>query len=499
MNERLDSWKEIASYLNRGPRTVQRWEREEGLPVHRLHHDKGDTVYAFRAELEAWRKGRQTKPQVAPVPDSKGCVTVAVLPFIDLSQEKDQVYFCEGIAEEIINAFSGIRDLCVASRTSAFQFKNSGLDVREIGQRLRVGSLLEGSVRKFGSRLRIAVHLTNAETGYQEWSARFDRELQDIFAVQDEIARSVVESLRITLTPEECCALSRVPTSDVQAYDYYLRGRQFYYGYNRRDIEFAIQLFSRAVERDPAYVRAHAGLADCWSYLYLYVERTETMRRNADAASLRAVELDPGSAQAQASRALSLSLSRRDDEAERAFQTALRLDPNLFEACYFYARHCFVRGELEKAAGLYEKSMRIRPEDYQCPLLVAQIYDDLGRPADAKASREAGIRLAETRLELNPEDTRAVYAAANGLVALGRMEPGRQLAERAHRMQPDDSMVLYNVACVYSLLGDLEKAIDCLERAVQNGLSQKGWFEHDSNLDALRAHPRFRALLEKLA
>jgi adenylate cyclase len=248
------------------------------------------------------------------------------------------------------------------------------------------------------------------------------------------------------------------------------------------------------MELDPAYVLAHAGLADCWSYIYLYSDRSEAVRQKADAASLRAVELDPESAQARASRALSLSLSQRDEEAERNFEAAIRLDPNLFEAHYFFARHCFVRGTLEKAARLYEQAMRVRPEDYQSPLLVAQIYDDLGRPEDAKASRELGIRNAEGY----PDNARAVYMAANGMVALGQRERGGEWAERARSLMPDEPMVLFNVACIYSLLGRAEDAIDCLERAVRGGLTQRGWFEHDSNLNPLRSHPRFQGLLQRL-
>jgi adenylate cyclase len=498
VEERLDSWKEIAAYLKRGARTVQRWEREQGLPVHRLRHDQGSTVHAYRSELDAWWATRQSELEPGPPAESNPAPSVAVLPFVDMSQDKDQAYFCEGLAEEIINALARVKDLRVASRTSAFQFRTGNLDSREIGQRLRVGALLEGSVRKADNRLRIAVQLTNTESGYQLWSTRFEREFRDIFAIQDEIAQSVVGALRVTLTPEERGALRRAPTTDVQAYDYYLRGRKFYYHYNRRDIEFAIQLFSKAVELDPAYVLAHAGLADCWSYIYLYARRTEEARRNADAASLRAVELDEESAQAQVSRALALSLSNRDEQAERAFAAALRLDPNLFEAHYCYARHCFVRGDLEKAARLYQQAMQVRPEGYQAPLLVAQIYDDLGRASDARASRELGIRIAESCLKANPDDARAVYMVANGMVALGQIERGREWAGRALAMQPDEPMVLYNVACVYALLGQLEEAIGCLEKAVRNGLTQKGWFEHDSNLDSLRGDARFQALLKKL-
>jgi TolB-like protein/Flp pilus assembly protein TadD len=497
--ERLDSWKEIAAYLSRGARTVQRWEREEGLPVHRLQHDKLGSVYAYRAELDAWWAGRRTE-LAARIPERQDLeLSIAVLPFADLSQQQDQSYFCEGIAEEILNALSRIQGLRVASRTSAFRFRDRAADISEIGRKLRVRALLEGSVRKSGERLRIAVQLADTESGYQLWSEVFDREMSDVFAIQEQIARHVAEELEVTLSPHEKAALEKKPTSNTEAYDFYLRGRSFYYRYGPRDVSYATELFTRAIERDGTYALAFAGLADCWSYLYLYSERNAALLEQADWASAKAVELDPESAQAHASRAVALSALGRDQEATAAFENALRLDGDLFEAHYFYARHAFVRGERETAIRRYEEAMRVRPEDYQAPLLVGQIYDDLGRAEQARASRLKGIAAAEQHLTLNPDDARALYMAANGMVALGDRERGREWVDRALKAEPDNPMLLYNVGCIYSMLGLVEAAVECLERAVAGGLKQKGWYEHDSNLDALRSHPRFQALIDRLA
>jgi serine/threonine protein kinase/tetratricopeptide (TPR) repeat protein len=445
----------------------------------------------LRRELEQLRsdRGSLTK-EFGP--------SIAVLPFTDMSREKDQEYFCDGMEEEIIDALSRVKGLRVASRLSARQFKAASVDSREIGRRLRVCTLLEGSVRKSGNRLRISAQFIDASSGYQLWSETYDRDMSDIFGIQQEIAGTIIEALKLTSTPEEKGILQKVPTHNVQAYEYYLRGRKFYFQYGKQAVEFALQLFSRAVELDPCYALAYAGLADCWSYLYLYAERSETVRRQADMASRRAVELQPDSAQAQASRGLALSLGRQDHEADAAFDTAIRLDPNLFEAYYFFARHCFVCGDLQKAAGLYEQAIRVRPEDYQAPLLVAQIYDDLGSPDRARTLRSRGVQAAEQILKSDPHNARAMYMAANGLVALGESERGRLWAEKARAIEPEEPMLLYNVACIYSLLGMLSDSLDCLERAVRNGLTQKGWFEHDSNLDAVRSHPRFHALMQSL-
>jgi len=427
-----------------------------------------------------------------------GIPSIAVLPFADMSREKDQAYFCDGIAEEIINALCRVQGLRVASRTGSFQFKDKAADLREIGNRLRVESVLEGSVRKSDSRLRITVQLIDAARGFHLWSESYDREFHDVFAIQQEIAHSVVKALRVTLSPQEKGALAEVPTSEVQAYDYYLRGRSFYYRYGRHDIEFALQLFSRAIELDAGYALAHAGLADCWSYIYLYSERKDAVRLQAEAAGCRAVELAPDSAQAQASLAVALSLGPRKEEAKAAFEKAIELDPRLFEAWYFYARHVFAGGDLPKAVSLYEEAMRVRPEDFYSPLLIGPLYDRLGRPEDARAARERGLALVEKHVDLHPDDARALYMGAIGLIALGEKDKGRDWARRARKIDPDDPMLLYNLGCFHSLAGDIEEAVDCLERAAAGGLLQKGWYENDGDLDALRGQPRFQALLERM-
>lgn len=442
------------------------------------------------------RKGyRLIAPVTQRKPSLKSQPSVAILAFSDMSPEKDQEYFCDGTAEEIINSLTRVRGLRVAARTSAFAFKGKSEDVRTIGRKLGVTAVLEGSVRKAGDKLRITVQLINVEDGYHLWSERYDRELRDVFVIQDEISRSIAAALKITLGPKESDAIGRIPTTDLQAYDYYLRGKQFYYQYKRKGVEFALRLFSQAIELDPNYARAYAGIADCCAFLFMYAGSHETHRRQADSASQKAIDLDPGSAEAHASRGVALSLKGQYDEAERMFETAIRLDPWLFEAYYFYARVAFAQGKLEKAVELYAKSSEVLPQDYQAPLLVAQIYCDLGREAEAEAARRRGVQLAEARLRLNPDDVRAVYMGANGLVALGEYELGLQWAYEALAMEPEEPLVLYNVACIQSLAGRSQDALDTLEKAVRSGLTQKEWLEHDSNLDPLRGHPRYKSLI----
>ena len=443
-----------------------------------------DNLGRIRSALRARR--RDLKP------------SIAVLPFADMSPKKDQEYFCEGIAEELISGLTKIDDLDVVSRTSAFKYKDSALDIREIGRQLNVETVLEGSVRKADDKLRITAQLIGVADGFHLWSGRYDREMKDIFAIQDEISQSIVQALKLTLTPEEKQSIQAPATRDVRAYDYYLRGRRFYYQFNRKGIELALEMFTLAIKHDPEYGLAYAGIADCCAFLFLYAERSKESLQRADETSLKALELDLDLAQAHASRGQVLSLSQKHKDAEAEFKTAIRLGPRLFEAYYYYARDCFAQGKLQKAVELFEKSSEVSPDDYQSPLLIAQIYDDLGEISKAADSRRRGIHIVEERLRAHPGDVRALYLGANGLVALGEIEKGLEWARLALVMDPTEPMVLYNVGCIYSMAGRTEDALDCLEGAARAGLSQREWYEHDGDLHRLRDHPRFKTLLEQL-
>jgi serine/threonine protein kinase/Tfp pilus assembly protein PilF len=443
-----------------------------------------DDLTSFQREFAAG------KPDALP--------SIAVLPFVDMSPQKDQEYLCDGITEELINGFAKVRNLRVAARTSAFKYKASSLDIREIGQQLAVTTVLEGSVRKADERLRVTAQLIDVKDGYHLWSERYDRDMKDIFAIQDEISERIVEALRVTLTPEERQSIKASGTTDLQAYDYYLRGRKFYYDFRKRTVELAHEMFTLAIKYDPDYALAYAGIADCCAFLFLYSEKSAEVLSKADEASRKALELRADLAEAHVSRGQVLSLSQRHKEAEAEFETALKLGPRLFGAYYLYARDSFAQGKSLKAIQLYEKAAAIAPDDYMSRLLVAQIYDDLGERAKAAATRREGVRIVEGLLRANPGDIRALYMGANGLVALGQVEKGLEWASLALIMDPADSMVLYNCACIFSMTGNVEKALDCLERAADAGLSQREWYEHDSNLDAVRSHPRFKALLERL-
>ncbi|MGH7594167.1 MAG: protein kinase domain-containing protein [Gemmatimonadales bacterium] len=424
--------------------------------------------------------------------------SIAVLPFVNMSNDPENEYFTDGIAEEIINALTKIQSLRVAARTSAFAFKGKNEDISEIGRKLKVGTVLEGSVRKAGNRLRVTAQLVNVADGYHLWSERYDRQLEDVFAIQDEIAGNIVRALRVVLSDEEKRAIEKAPTENVEAYDYYLRGRQFFHQFRRTGIQFARRMFERAIEIDPAFALAYAGIADACSFLYMYWDGSNSNLESAVSASRKALEIDPELAEAHASRGFALTLSRQYEEAREQFETAIRINPNLYEAHYLYARACFQERKFEEAVRHYEDAARVRPEDYQALLLLTTPLNSLGRTEEGAASLRRGLQVAERHLELNPDDARALSLGASALTELGEPTRALEWAARALAIDPNDSGVLYNVACVYSLAGERGDALRCLEQAVQNGFGHREWLENDSDLDQLRADPRFEALKKRL-
>ena len=458
-----------------------------------------DARYATAAQFAqalTWPTGTGTPPELKAGSAAK---SIAVLPFVNMSNDPENEYFSDGVAEDIINALTKIQSLRVASRTSAFAFKGKSEDIGEIGRKLKVGTVLEGSVRKAGSRLRVTAQLVSTADGNNLWSERYDRQLEDVFEIQDEIAGNIVKALRVVLTEGEKQAIAKAaPTENVEAYDYYLRGRQYFHTFRRTGMQFSRRMYERAIELDPGFALAYSGIADACAFLYMYWDGSKANLDAADSASRKALELDPELAEAHASRGFALSLSRQYEPAREHFEKAIKLNPKLYEAHYLYARACFQEGKLEEAIKHYEEAARVRPEDYQALLLLQSPLNSLGRTDEAIAVLRRGLQVAERHLELNPDDARALYLGGSALVQLGERERALDWASRAYAIDPEDSGVLYNVACCYSLLGMKDEALKCLERAIQNGFGHREWIEHDSDLDNLRSDPRFEALKKQL-
>jgi adenylate cyclase len=442
--------------------------------------------------------GEPAPVQPAARPSRAERPAIAVLPFANMSGDPGQEYFSDGIAEDIITDLSKISGLFVSARNSTFAYKGAAAPLRQVCDDLDVCYVLEGSVRKYGARVRITAQLIDGASGGHLWAERYDRDLTDVFAVQDEITHKIVESLRVTLLPRERAAIAKVPTGNLDAYQFYLRGRQLFHRRTKAEAITAKRMFQQAIDLAPDFARAHAGLADCESELYLFGVADATPEAIL-AASARALELDADLAEAHASRGLALWTLGRRDEAEDEFKTALRLDPQLLEAVKFYGRACFVQGRHEEAAMLFERAWTASPDDYKFPIHLSQIYRDLGREDDAAATLRLGLEICESALRRRPEDVHAAVFSAVAYARLGDVARARERAGLAESLGFDDDLARYNTACVYALIGAVDQAINALEPALRGRHARlKMRVFNDSDLDSLRGHPRFMALLREL-
>jgi adenylate cyclase len=454
-------------------------------------------LYAVTVESDTLQRPPSSIAKLSPPPEKEGIRSVAVLPFVDLSAERDQEYLSDGVAEEILNVLTKVGGLHVPARTSCFAFRGASVDAREIGRQLAVDALLEGSIRKAGNRVRITVQLIDAHNGYRLWSERFDRELDDIFAIQDEIARSVVDALGLSLTRREERRLLKRSSSNVPAYEFYLRGRKLFQKWTRQNIEVARQMFQRAIELDPDFAGAWAGLAT--AHVHLFGCDNEPHLEKAREASAHALKLDPESAEAHVAAGQGFSMEQRYADAAKEFEQAIDLDPTLFDAYYYYARSCFKSGDLEKSLRLFEQAQEVRPDDYEATQLSALVLRQLGRNEESRSADQRALKRLRKHLELNPDDARAHVLGAGSLARLGESGQARQWCERAMSLAPDDDAILYNAACVLATLGEDERALDVLQRAIEAGLAGGDWVARDPDWERLRDHPRFQALAKRLA
>ena len=425
--------------------------------------------------------------------------SIAVLPFVNMSGDPEQEYFSDGITEDIITDLSKISALFVVSRNTAFTLKGQHVDIGHTAARLGVQYILEGSVRKINDRVRITAQLIDGRTNGHVWAERYDRKFEDIFELQDDISRSIVSALRIRMLPKELETISQKPTVNTDAYRYYLMGRGFFHrGHTKRYLRLAKQMFARALDIDPDYAAAHAGIADCNSHLLDAGDSSITVQEILEQ-SERALSLDATLAEAHASKGLALYTAGRYNDAEACFQTAHTLKPDLFEAYLFSGRNCFNLGQYLKAAEMLGKAADLKHDDFRALGIQAMCFQSLGRKEDMINAARRSLARAEAAIAERPDDADALAFGAGLLAILGETERTKDWAERASIMEPDDFYLNYNLACAYAVLGETELALDRLEQVLSPSLlrSQKEFMLHDSDLDKVRDHPRFIALIKK--
>lgn len=456
-------------------------------------------AWAFELSPEGIRRERGTSAAATQDKDEgqqlaamgPSDLSVAVLPFLDLSAEHDQEYFADGLSEELLNSLVRLKGLRVASRTSCFALKGENLGLQAAARRLNVTHIVEGSVRKAGDQLRITGQLIEATSDSQLWAETYQRKLDDIFEIQHDIAQQIATALQLQLHPDD---LAETTTDNVRAYDYYLRGRSYCHRFGPKNLQQAIQMFTRATEVDGNFARAWSGLGDAHAALALYYGGGNSERALADTASKRAVTLAPDLGETHTSRGLAHAVNGRRAEAEHEFQRAIELDSTQFAAYYQYARIAYAQGQMDKALELFLKAAEADPEDFQALLLAAPIHRSKGRLEESREAFSRGVVLAEKHLEQHPDNARAYVLATTALLEGDQRSKALDYAQRAIDIDPDDPSTLYNIACFYAQAGEPDKAMDCLEGAIHS----LDWIEHDPDLDPLRELPRFKAYVRRL-
>jgi serine/threonine protein kinase/tetratricopeptide (TPR) repeat protein len=454
-----------------------------------------ETMREFAANLTAGERNTPQSMRLMQMPATSAAKSVGVLPFENLSADPENEFLADGIAEEIIGALSKVRTLRVASRTTSFAMKGKRGDLQEVGHKLKVSTVLNGSIRRAGNRIRVSSELVNVSDGSQLWAERYDREMEDVFAIQDDISESIVRALRVILADSERKAL-KARTRDVRAYEYYLRGRQ-YADFRRKSLQYALEMFRRAVEIDPEYASAYAGIADCSSLLYLVFEDNPNFLKDAEVASARALELEPALAESHLSRGMVYSCHKDYENGNREFETAMRLDPKLFEGPYYWGRNLIWQGKGDEAVRIFRVAESLRPESFDVASMLSQAYSNAGREAESLSAGRRALKLIEDRVELNPDDSRAWSLAASSYAKLGERDRAEEATKRALAID-DDALTYYNVACTYALLKDEDKALANLQAALSKGWHHKEWLSHDTDFDFLRDKDRYRRIVAAL-
>jgi adenylate cyclase len=422
--------------------------------------------------------------------------SIAVLPFTNMSDDRGQEFFSDGITEDIITDLSKVSGLFVVGRNTSFTYKGKSVQLQQVAAELGVKFILEGSVRKAGDRVRVTGQLIDGSSGGHLWADRYDRDLTDIFAIQDEITQSIVAQLKIKLLPEERKAIAQAPTANVEAYTHYLKGRQFFHNSTKRYLGLARQMFAKAVEIDPSFARAYAGIANCDSRLAGWFGEpipVEEIMATAD----KALALDPQLPEAYTARGNALSVMGERSQAKLAFERALELDPNSFDANLFSANYWVNEGQPEQSLEFYIRAVEQSPDDCQAPILLQQALRALGRNDESAKYAQLGLKRAEEQLRDHPESSRPAQLGAGALASLGENDRAKQWLARALAIDPDDTHLQYNAACTWTQLGEYDRAFDLLEVWTQHGGGiSKAWFRRDPDLEPLRDQPRYQKLLD---
>jgi serine/threonine protein kinase/Flp pilus assembly protein TadD len=430
----------------------------------------------------------------AAIPAAAKKTTVAVLYFENLSGAKEDEYFRDGMTEDIVTELSKIARLEIFPRSEMLPFRDKPVTAPQVGEKLGAMYVLEGSIRRAGSRLRITTQLVESTTRHSVWAERYDRQMEDVFAIQEEISLSIAKALEITLSPQEEKVIAKKPTANTRAYDFYLRGRNYL---RQRQLEYALAMYQEAVKLDPSFALAYAGIAHVWGEMHEFREQSADFVAKGLEACAQAERLAPDLPETLCARArVYFAQSRYDESIQLALQ-ALAQKPECEGAHDVLGRSYFASGRYEDAAKLAESAMEVVSHDYNALIPLINSLERLGRKADAERLRRREMEVLQDQLQHVPDDVRARVLLAADLAMFGDAEDAAMQARIAMAMRPADPNILYNAACTYGVLGLKADALDAFRRSVEAGYSNADWCGQDPDLKILHDDPEFKKLTIK--
>ena len=421
--------------------------------------------------------------------------SIAVLYFENLSGMKEDEYLRDGITEDITTELSKIKRLKTFSRAMVLAYRDKSVTAGRIGQELGASYVLVGSLRRAGARLRINAQLVDAATDFPLWSERYDREMKDIFEVQDEIASKIAAALRITLTPQEQQALAAKPTENQQAYDLYLRGRNYARRVGRQDLQFALQMYENAVALDPDFAVAHASLASVCAQHFYYFERQQQWIDRAIAATQKASANGSDAPEIRLAEAWLAFAEKRYDEVVNKMRSALETHPDLDGGYYLLGSALFESGRYQEIVDIMEQALAHAGENYNTIVPIHNALGALGKKDAQNNFTHRRVAIFEEHLKKVPEDARARVLLAGAYTTQGRFDDAKREADMAMVLRPDDTMILYNIACVFCLMNNAKDAMNALKKARDAGYSNAVWARQDPDLALLHGAPEFELLL----
>jgi serine/threonine protein kinase/tetratricopeptide (TPR) repeat protein len=466
-------------------------EKDRNLRYQSATELKTDFI-RLRRDLDSGR--RRVSPESGRQAAVAETASVAVLYFENLSGVKEDEYFRDGITEDIITELSKIRGLKIFPRPTVLAYRDKSVTAQQVGRELSASFVLGGSLRRAGTRLRITTQLMDARTNFAVWSERYDREMQDVFELQDEIARKIAEALRVTLTPQEQEALAAKPTENLQAYDLYLRGKSYARRWTRQDLEFARQMFENAVSLDSNFALAYAATANvCALHHYLYGRDPVWMER-AQAAAERATALGPGLPEVAVAQAWVLYAGGHLDDAINIVKQAIARKPDCEGGYYLLGRALFSTGRYQELADLADKAIEASGEDYNVFSPIQNALGALGKADALRNMRQRRTQAIEAHLRKVPEDVRARMMLGIDYAIAGRTDDALREVNIATLLRPDEAMVLYNAACAYCTMNKIPEAVEALRKSWEAGYRDAVWTRRDPDLVKLHGHPDFERL-----